>query len=125
MDTPKQKETKKVKRLLRCILTKDELLACGKTQADKFSELVALEGDLKRVTADFKAKIASCEAEMQSMSSKISTGYEFRQVVCTAIMSDPEPTKKLIIRDDTTEHVGVEDMTQEELQRELIATEAK
>lgn len=124
MSTKKTKiETKKIKRFLRVNLTKDELLDAGKNQADKLQELGRLENDQKRVAMDFKAKISALEADTHSLSNKISTGYEFRDVTCTAFLGDPKPEKKRIVRDDTNEQVGIEDMSAEEMQRELINSE--
>jgi hypothetical protein len=64
-------DTKKSKRWLRCDLTNDEKLAAGKTQADKAIEKIQLENDAKRISADFKAKISACDAELQVLANKI------------------------------------------------------
>jgi elongation factor P hydroxylase len=126
MATKKTKtETKKSKRLLRVVLTREELLVAGKEQADKAIELGALESDLKRVTADFKAKIAAVDARLQSLAGVISSGYEYRNVTCTEYLGDPEPDKKRIVRDDTGEQVGLEEMSQAEMQRELLNGESQ
>ncbi len=113
-------ETKKSKRLLRVVLTKEELLAAGKTQADKSLELGTLEADRKRTADDFKAKISAIESEVGQLANKVSTGYEYRDVTCTEYLGDPEPDKKRIVRDDTGEEVSVENMTESEMQKELI-----
>ena len=117
--TPKI-ETKKTKRLLRVMLTKEELLVAGKTQADKSLELGTLEADRKRTADDFKAKISAIESEVGQLANKVSTGYEYRDVTCTEYLGDPEPDKKRIIRDDTGEEVAIENMTESEMQRELL-----
>jgi hypothetical protein len=116
-------ETKKTKRLLRVVLTRDELLAAGKSQADKLIELGALENDRKRIADDFKAKMSALEAESANLANQISSGYVFRQVSCTEHLGTPEPTQKEIFRDDTGERVGVEEMNASEMQRELMAGE--
>jgi hypothetical protein len=120
---PEKVETKKEKRHLRVNLTRDELLAAGKSNADKTIALNALEGDKKRINDDLKAKISALQAEVQVLSNKISTGYEYRDVTCTVFLGDPAPDKKRIVRDDNFEEVGVEDMSQVEMQRELINQE--
>lgn len=104
---------------MRCTLTNDELLTSGKRAADLQIELAQIESDKKRITDDFKAKASAVEAELTSLASKISTGYEHRIVTCTVKLDDPEPGKKTIFRDDTFEAIGVEDMTNSEMQREL------
>ncbi|MEI8290261.1 MAG: hypothetical protein WCH99_12390 [Verrucomicrobiota bacterium] len=117
-------ETKTSRRWLLVTLTKEELLAAGKLQADKSLELAVIEGDRKRVADDFKAKTSAIEADLASLAGKISTGYEFRYVNCTEYLGEPAPDKKRVVRQDTLEVVGEEDMTQAEMQRELVGTEA-
>jgi hypothetical protein len=118
-------ETKKIKRLLRVSLTQAELLAAGKLQADKAIELAAVDNDRKRIADDFKARVTALEAETASLAAKISTGYEYRNVPCTVYLGDPEPAQKRIVRDDTGEQVAIEDMTSDEMQRELTTAGAE
>lgn len=119
MPNPLNIETKKETRFLRCTLTRDELLEAGKNQADKAIELAQLEADKKRVMDDFKAKTSSLDAEVAQLASKISSGYEFRNVACTVWLDEPKTGMKRITRDDTSEGLGVEAMTPAELQRNL------
>ena len=121
----KKIETKKSKRWLRCTLTDTEKLQSGKTQADKAIELMQLENDAKRVAAEFKAKVSACEAELQVLANKISSGYEHRNVTCIEYLGDPEPDKKRVVRDDTLEQIAIEEMSQAEMQRELINTDSE
>jgi hypothetical protein len=124
MATTKRKtETKKVTRYLRVSLSRDELLAAGKNHADKTIELSRLESDRKRIADEFKAKISAIEAQVQNLANVISTGYEYRDVKCTAHLGEPEPDSKRILRDDTGEEVAIEKMTQEEMQKELLDSE--
>lgn len=116
-------ETKKSKRFLRCILTDIEKLQAGKNQADKAIEKIGLENEAKRISAEFKAKIAGCDAELAVLANKISSGYEHRQVTCVEYLGTPAPDKKRVVREDTLEEVGIEDMNAAEMQRELINTE--
>ena len=118
--TEKKIETKKTKRWLRCDLTNEEKLAAGKTQADKAIEMISLENDAKRISAEFKAKIAAVEADLQVLANKISSGYEHRNVPCTEYLGDPDPEKKTVIREDTGEQIAIEDLTEAERQRELL-----
>ena len=116
-----KQETKNSRRWLRVNLTREELLAAGKLQADKSLELGVIEGDRKRAADDFKAKTSALEAELTSLAGKISTGYEFRYVPCTEYLGQPEADRKTVVRNDTGETVTVEQMTESEMQRELIA----
>jgi hypothetical protein len=107
------------KRNLRVSFTEAELLAKGRSLAEATGMLTGLENDKKRVVADFSAKIAGVVAEIQLASTAIATGYEFRMVPCTEWLGEPEPGKKSVYRDDTGLLVGVEEMTQADLQRQL------
>ena len=117
-------ETKTSRRWLRVTLTQEELLAAGKLQADKSLELSVIDGDRKRVVDDFKAKTSAIESELASLAGKISTGYEFRYVNCTETLGEPAADKKRVVRQDTGELVGIEDLTAAEMQRELVTTES-
>lgn len=119
----KKPETKQIKRWLRCNLTNEEKLTAGKLQADKAIEIGQVEDDAKRISAEFKAKLATIQAELSVLANKISSGYEHRNVECTVHFATPKPNKKRIVRNDTQEEVCIEDMTQDEMQRELINEE--
>lgn len=121
----KQPETKKSKRYLRCNFTDPEKLEIAKRMAEAKNRLDALEGDKKRVVKDFDAKIATEESNLSVESSKINSGYEFRNVECTEHFDQPKAGKKRVIREDTQDEVGVEDMTDDDKQRELIETPVK
>jgi hypothetical protein len=117
---PAPPETKKSKRNLRVVFHDGELLVIGKHLAECRQMLVSLEGDKKRIVADFSAKIAAVESEMSVAANAIATGYEFRMVSCTECLGSPTADKKTVRRDDTGELVGIEDMSASEMQRELI-----
>lgn len=107
-------------RNLRCKFTEPETLAIGKQLAEFNNGLTALKNDKARVVSDFGAKIKKAEADVAIAANKIATGYEFRDVPVSITMNRPVTGKKVIIRDDTGERVGVEDMTEDEKQAKLI-----
>jgi hypothetical protein len=111
---------KKSKRHLRCKFNSEELLVIGTELAESNNSLSALEEDKARVVSDYAARIKSAEATVSIAAHKISSGYEFRDVPVTIRMHEPESGKKTVFRDDSNEMVAVEEMTQEELQPELI-----
>lgn len=121
---PQRIETRKLVRFLKCQLTPTEILEAGRQQASKHTEYVRVESDRKRVADDFKAKLSALDAEIGSLAGKIECGYEYRNVDCVATLGVPRPGKKRVVRLDTNEEVGVEDMTPEEMQRDLIALDA-
>ncbi|MDD4989653.1 MAG: hypothetical protein PHV42_04485, partial [Candidatus Pacebacteria bacterium] len=59
------------------------------------------------------------EAEISIESNKISTGVEYRRINREASVNYPEAGKKTVYRVDTGEELGIQDMTLQELQREL------
>ena len=111
---------KKSKRHLSCKFNNEELLIVGRELAESNNALAALEDDKARVVSDYAARIKAAEATVSIAANKISTGYEFRDVPVTIRMHLPVTGKKTTFRDDTGETVSTEDMTQEELQPELI-----
>lgn len=111
---------KKSWRHLRCKFNNEELLVIGRELAENNNALSALEDDKARVVSDFAAKIKASEAKISIASSKIQTGYEFRDVRITIMLNAPTIGQKTIHRDDLNELVVVEEMTPDELQPELI-----
>jgi|SRR5579863_1180495 len=116
---PKKQITKATKRICRYLFNDVEKLVIGKELAERSNALSAIESDKKRIVADFAAKIAAEESMIQVLSTKITSGYEHRELPCTITMHCPEPGKKRVARDDTGEVVATEDMSQDELQPEL------
>ena len=119
MATKEKKITKACTRLCRYFFNDPEKLILGKELGEHNNALVSVEGDKKRIVADFSAKIAALESEVQSLSGKITSGYEHRDLPCTATFNDPKTGKKTVRRDDTKEVVGIEDMTESDLQTNL------
>jgi len=126
-DTKAKKErTAKESRYLRYDFTIEEITQKGRDLAQVTREVGALEDDAKRVAGDFKAKILAKEAERGVVCGAITSGYEMRNVLCSVTFNKPKNGKKTIVRDDTNVNVGVEDMSQDELQETLdLATAQK
>lgn len=91
-----------------------ELLERGKKLAETQSKLQQLDNDKKRVVTDFTAKISAVKAEASSLADMVSTGYEVRDIPCTATMDTPTIGKKRITRNDTGEEVSIDPMTPSE-----------
>ena len=110
-------------RYLQCQLSTAELLEAGKAQADTSIALGVLENDRKRVTDEFKAKASALAAKANVYAGMVATGYTFRDVACIEYLGEPSASKKTIVRQDTFDTVAIEDLTESELQRELVAVE--
>lgn len=115
-DKPPKIEIRKTKLSLKCHFTEAEVLQLGKDLAQASANAAAIEDELKTVTAQVKAKLAEQEAQVASNTSKIQSGFEYRQVDCEVRLGDPKPTKKTIIRLDTNAVVEVRDLSSEEHQ---------
>lgn len=76
------------------------------------------EKRLKDVQADFKAKIATLEANSGTLSRAISNGYEYREVDCLWEYKWDHGVK-VLVRQDTYEEVKRENITQKDRQDRL------
>ncbi|MBE2178893.1 MAG: hypothetical protein IAE97_00270 [Chthoniobacterales bacterium] len=96
----------------------DELRILGKELAEAQIQSRQLEDDRKRVADEWKAKISTKEAEIASLSNKVNSGYEYRDIPCEITLNEPVG-KKTARRTDTGETVWVRDLTDSERQRTL------
>jgi hypothetical protein len=108
-----------VKEYLKYSFSDAELLNLSKTLAKHNQDLAEIEGQKKRVMADFGAKIQGEESNIGELSRKVSSGYEFRNIECVVTYHDPTQGKKTIVRTDTGEVVRVDVMSHSELQEQL------
>lgn len=99
-------------------LTDGEYVRLAKDMSREQNEMANLEGRMKEVAADFKAKIAQKEATVRSMSITVSNGYEYREVLCM-YQFRPKDGRKDVVRLDTLEIVGTEQMNKSDYQEEL------
>ncbi len=115
-------ENKKISMHLKCLLTDQEKLQCGEDLANATNELNVIEADKKRINDDFKSKTSAAEAEVATLSNKLRSGYEFRDVPCEISFDDPEPGKKTVFRLDFPHdlaQVEVREMTDDEIVKSL------
>lgn len=99
-------------------LTTEEYVEKGKEMSRTQNEMRNLQDRLKEVSTDFKAKIAQKEATINSLSTTISNGYEYRDVDCHYIYRVGDSMKD-VVRDDTGEIISTERMTREDFQNRL------
>lgn len=118
---PKQNKprTKAIKSNLAYQFSPEELIALGKELGESQIKLRQLDDDRKMVADEWKSKISSAEAHINSLSNKTSSGYEYRDIPCTVTYDCPVAGEKTITRDDTTEIVKVMLMDESEKQDEL------
>jgi len=87
---------------LQCTLTEEELKKYSQTLARTTQEKGEVESRKKEAMSAFNADIASKEATMASLASKINSGWEFRDVECEWIY-DWDTGTKTLYRKDTDE----------------------
>ncbi len=107
-----------IKKNLPVILTNTELLGISKELAKANQDKAHVESEKKEVNAGFAAKQKMCDAHIESLSLKISTEREYRDVECEMIF-DHENRTKTTYRKDTGEQVECEKLTSEDMQEEL------
>jgi hypothetical protein len=103
---------------LKTKLTDPELKSLSKELAEKFITLEGLEKDKKGVVADYKARIEVIEAKLNSLSQKVSTTFEWREVDCQWEYDFKAGTKSMI-RLDTKAIVNVVKITDADRQKLL------
>jgi hypothetical protein len=107
-------EKKDCSQSLRYQFTDAELKERGKKLAETHSKLAQLEADKKRIVSNFGAQVSAVKAEANLLADCVSTGYELRDIPCTATMDAPTIGKKTITRNDTGEQIEVQQMTPSE-----------
>ena len=119
-----KQKTRKLTRVLRCKLTKDETIVAANEMADAQSTIGQLEDELNKAKSEYKGKIAGQEAIRSTKSQIISTGFEHRGVECTETM-DWENGRVVVQRDDTGEIVDDRAMSESEKQMGLDLEETE
>lgn len=111
---------------LRYNYTPDERREKGQQLADTHIRLGAVNDELDRIKSDYKAKIQTLEADISTLSTKVSTGYEMREYVCFFEYDTPEKGKKTLRRKEPPcDIVRVEEMTEADRQTVMESIEAQ
>lgn len=101
---------------IRYTFNADELQELGGALAREEAMLRDLRIRKANVSAELAAQIKATDKRVGDLADKVNAGYEFREVECLAIMEDPRPGQKRIIRIDTNDTIRVEPMTMAEMQ---------
>jgi hypothetical protein len=110
------KEVRKESLNLQYKFSAGELQNLGKELAEAQITLRQIEDDKKRVLDDWKARESSKSAEINNLSNKVSSGYEYRDIPCEVTINEPV-NKKTARRLDTGEVVWVRELTDLDKQR--------
>ena len=109
---------------LKCVLTEAEKLKYGAEMSEAVANLQRKEEELKSVSTQFKAEIASFEARIAALAEKIRSGSEYREVVCE-ITYDFKKKIRTWTRTDTKEKYKDDIIPERMLQEELALTDKK
>jgi transposase len=109
---------KKSTRSLRCELTKEELLECGKELADAKQQIDILDGELQQVKEQYKSRRTALEGKLNYAAQVIATGHEIRKVDCLTT-HNYDNGRVTIVRLDTDELIEDRAMNEDERQRKL------
>ena len=112
-------EIEKVVQSLPVKLTQEEIIEFAKSLAKTTNELRDCEARKMEVTSQFAADLKKLKATTDSISIKISNGYEYREVECSWDFDYKGDTKTLY-RKDTGETVRTTQLTIEDRQGKLL-----
>lgn len=99
------------KRSLRYDFTAVEIHDLSLALASKTKEVTQLTEEKKSVVSQWTAKVNEAKATCNSLSFKVSDGFEYRDVECEVILNQPAQGRKTIIRKDSNTLVAVEEMS--------------
>jgi rRNA processing protein Krr1/Pno1 len=99
------------KRSLRYDFTAVEIHDLSLALASKTKEVNQLTEEKKSVVSQWTAKVNEAKATCNSLSFKVSDGFEYRDIECEVILNQPAQGKKTVIRKDDNRLVGVEEMS--------------
>lgn len=111
-----------INRSVKCVLTDDEIRDAGRKLAEVTKRLGEVESKKKRLADEIKSEASAVQAEIEVLSNRLHSGYDYRDMKCHVRFHDPERGKKTIRRADTDEVVSTESMSEEDWQ-ELGLTE--
>ena len=100
------------------IFPTDEKKEIAAELAQKVIELQHVEDEKKAIMSQFKSRIDQTQAAVNGAASKLSSGYEMRNIECE-ITSDYENKVFNYHRTDTNELVRQKKMSQDDLQKKL------
>ena len=101
------------KRWLRYDFSAPEIHDLSMDLANKTQQFQTVSDEKKSVSSQFKSRLDSIQSDLNSLSNKVASGYEIREVECEIKYHKPEQGKKTIIRKDNNQKI-VEKMTSEE-----------
>lgn len=123
-----------VKKNVRHDFSPDEIAALNVDFRQSFANLKAVESEFDNVKAVWKSKTTEAESRMEVLNATLQAGFEMRQKECCVVFHPAEKKKYFYLSDFyevspghevlDTEPVAIEDMTQDDFERDLIQVES-
>lgn len=104
------------------IFTEHDIAELAREQARALSEVSTLENDLKSVKKDYESRMAAQASKVNSLSTRINSGFEMRTVKCL-ILDHRLEGYRLLVRTDTGHVVKRRKLDPHELQMNLESEE--
>lgn len=115
-------QTKTDTRRLKTDLTPDEITEATEELVRQLDDHNALENELAELKAEYKAKLASCEAAIQLKTQLVRNKYEHREISVNILLNYTKGTYQMF-RTDTSECIEDRKMTSGERQQEIHFTD--
>lgn len=121
-------------RSLRHNFTPQEKADIGASLAREIGTHRSVEADFDQVKADYKAKLAKIDAQINDLSTNLMNGFDIRPERCIVIFRPQDKKKDYYLESVVTEEgklligekpLATEDMTPQDFQAELIEAESK
>ena len=116
--TEEKTATRQRTEYLKCILTEEEVAAAAQSLARELDDLTALEANLTKVKAEFKAKMEAANAAVTIQQRLVRDKSEYRSVECDVAYNYTTGTMK-VTRKDIDEVVEERKMTYDEKQMKM------
>lgn len=119
------KPDRKIEMQLRHTFTANETIEIARKMAEASRELAQAEDEKKAITSQLKAKCDGIAARVTEHAGKINAGFEYRNTQVLVKYNTPKTGVKRMVRLDTNEAIGDEDMSMSEMQTELPLGDTK
>lgn len=109
---------------LKHVLTDNEMAGLARQQAQSYDKLKVLENDLAAIKKDYGGRIVLANAEVGSITSRVNSGFEFRNIPCILLDERPEGYR-LVVRTDNGHIARRRKLQPEERQIKLSSEEPR
>lgn len=106
---PTRTEPKKVLRSVKHIYAPAERQHIGDQLASHVQSLRAIDSEFEQVKAQFKARSAAAEAMIETLSTALTTGFEFKNKPCVLVMDTKRKRRVYFLEEAYELHEDIKD----------------